>query len=160
MRAGFAKVLKRKRNEYLSERTQHIKVRDAMLRGKFEATTAKVLCAPLGEFGETFLPQHIEGELLVSGAILALQGRARARAVDLLARRVDAGADEPTLAWHLTEAAFGSDPPPRSASELRPHQRRALEALLHAAAFDDMRWVLSSRGLPAEADALRRLLVG
>jgi hypothetical protein len=120
----------------------------------------EVLCAPLGEFGETFLPQHVEGELLVGGAILALQGRARARAVDLLARRVDAGADEPTLAWHLTEAAFGSDPPPRSASELRPYQRRALEALLHAAAFDDMRWVLSSRGLPAEADALRRLLVG
>jgi hypothetical protein len=78
--------------------------------------------------------------------------------VDLLSRRVEAGADEPTLAWHLSEAAFGINPPPRSASGLRPHHRRALAAILHAAAFDDLRWVLSSRGLPAERDALREWL--
>ena len=45
----FAKVAKRKRSEYLSERRQHIKVRDALVRGKLEATTAKVLCAPLAK---------------------------------------------------------------------------------------------------------------
>jgi hypothetical protein len=120
----------------------------------------EVLCAPLGAFGEAFLPQRIEGELLVGGALGLLLGHARDRAVDLLARRVEAGADEPTLAWHLCEAAFDIDPPPRSASGLRPHHRRALEAILHAAAFNDMRWVLSSRGLPADRDALRRLLEG
>ncbi len=118
----------------------------------------EVLCAPLGAFGETFLPQRIEGELLVGGALGALRGHARDRAVDLLARRVEAGADEPTLAWHLTEAAFGINSPPRSASGLRPHHRRALSAILHAAAFDDLRWVLSSRGLPAERDVLREWL--
>ena len=45
----FAKVAKRKHAEYLSERSQHMKVRDALMRGKFEAATAKVLCVPLAK---------------------------------------------------------------------------------------------------------------